>query len=517
MSLIIFMFCTILVCGSHATVPISQFFPYGPEHDQTVSNNHSQLFRDLHELPREYWLHTTSGRIDTPCTMFGMLQEWMIVDEHGVIAFSSGRINVFSGIVNLKRSGQVYWRKSNATADLDKARHEIGSAFPDYRNIDLIWAVIATWYQMAPYRDAYDAPNTFQAILTTDGTSSFALLYYNKIGWVDYDNSAGFEWTNDRYFINKAERKLHTYILILKHSAKNYDGVFTIANRSNVGIPGKWIFQIDQPDVYEPNPLCGRLPRPKNGFCKADAEQRHQFDPDSVAQCGCKLGYKSDTMESLKCSRLTNNRTVGWTGKVPKCCPTQAPLTPCDCHSIDSYSSIDYRLMKTAYEFTMINDTKLALSKKRQTIAKRRCVDRSIPKCLIDIDDVCAALRDSADCINQTRSYYKNDEHERIFHLKIPKEWARQNNDCQKAVEIVNDSEEFLEPKECPSLSAPEHLVCRFPEKKPYLHGSVAHCYCLPDYWPAPHTDYNTEQKCSRDRDGHLYWSGNMPVCVHKQ
>ncbi|KAI1703797.1 nidogen-like domain-containing protein [Ditylenchus destructor] len=87
--------------------------------------------------------------------------------------------------------------------------------------------------------------------------------------------------------------------------------MLTIASRSNVGSPGKWIFQIDQPTIYEPNSVCGFPPIENYGWCKAE-----EFVPDTLAHCRC-LFTKENT--TLKCSRSADNKTVAWTGNLPEC------------------------------------------------------------------------------------------------------------------------------------------------------------------------------------------------------
>ncbi|XP_028415602.1 sushi domain-containing protein 2-like isoform X2 [Dendronephthya gigantea] len=81
--------------------------------------------------------------------------------------------------------------------------------------------------------------NTFQAILATDGVSSFSIFYYNKIEWTfGLHNStnripaqAGFNaGDNVRYFNIPKSRT---------------PAIINITSTSNYKIPGMWIFQVD--------------------------------------------------------------------------------------------------------------------------------------------------------------------------------------------------------------------------------------------------------------------------------
>lgn len=68
------------------------------------------------------------------------------------------------------------------------------------------------------------------------------------------DASAGFEGMKRQYMI----------------SGSGSPEIATIGNRSNMGLPGKWIFQIDQLTIYEPSSYCGIPPQPENGVCTAE-------------------------------------------------------------------------------------------------------------------------------------------------------------------------------------------------------------------------------------------------------
>lgn len=43
--------------------------------------------------------------------------------------------------------------------------------------------VIATWDDVGHYNSSTDLTNTFQAVLATDGTSSFVMFLYSEIQW----------------------------------------------------------------------------------------------------------------------------------------------------------------------------------------------------------------------------------------------------------------------------------------------------------------------------------------------
>lgn len=85
--------------------------------------------------------------------------------------------------------GAIYYRESNDPRLLQIVSREVTAAFPQLWGLNLHWLFIVTWFE-GPYHGApqpqcpgFPLNNTLQAILTTDGTYSFAVFYYNRISW----------------------------------------------------------------------------------------------------------------------------------------------------------------------------------------------------------------------------------------------------------------------------------------------------------------------------------------------
>jgi len=92
----------------------------------------------------------------------------------------------------------------------------------------------------------YSQTNTFQCILATDGYASFVLFLYahGEIQWTTGDFSGGFNGLGG----NEAVAGINAGDGI---NYFNIPGSFTpdiinIDETSNVGIPGIWIFQVDE-------------------------------------------------------------------------------------------------------------------------------------------------------------------------------------------------------------------------------------------------------------------------------
>ena len=73
--------------------------------------------------------------------------------------------------------------------------------------------------------------NTFQAVLATDGSITFVMFLYHAIQWSSGTTTIGFN----------AGDGVHYYTVPL-----NGYGVLNLDNTSNVGIPGIYIYRVDQ-------------------------------------------------------------------------------------------------------------------------------------------------------------------------------------------------------------------------------------------------------------------------------
>ncbi|KAI1703622.1 nidogen-like domain-containing protein [Ditylenchus destructor] len=314
----IFICFGVLLPWTTAVVPLDKFFGYGPENGD--------------EERRDHLISSGHIELDPPFSMFALPSNEISIYEVSEISIYNWRE---SAEVDLARdkSGIVYWRKSISATDVKKAREEIGSAFPAYEALDLKWVVIATWYQVSPYRNyqGSTSTNTFQAILTTDGNQSFAIFNYNEIGW----SMANGRHADVGFGMDYGHRLTLHYDY--KVSGSGHPDISTIGNRSNTAsnTTGKWIFRIDQTTILEPSSVCATPPQPENGFCTAEG-----FTSESLAQCTCKDGYMPDRVDSqLKCSKDAESNNANWTGNVPVCRSLiqttaqspQLPANPSDC------------------------------------------------------------------------------------------------------------------------------------------------------------------------------------------
>ena len=75
--------------------------------------------------------------------------------------------------------------------------------------------------------------NTFQVVLATDGEKTFVTFLYEDIQWGDAETTIGFNAGDQLQAITPPE-------------SLTTEGVLNLENTTNVGIPGVYIFRVDQ-------------------------------------------------------------------------------------------------------------------------------------------------------------------------------------------------------------------------------------------------------------------------------
>lgn len=178
---------------SLAAVPISSFLPFGP----SVGDN--EVRQGLHYVEGPIPL-----RVKFP--FFEKKENVTFIGTNGVITFQQaflefapttcGPLNASLRMVapfwadfDTTHGGHIYYRESNDQRLLQVISSEVSAAFPQLWGLNLQWLFIVTWFE-GPYHNSpvpscpgFPLNNTIQAILTTDGTYSFAVFYYHRVSW----------------------------------------------------------------------------------------------------------------------------------------------------------------------------------------------------------------------------------------------------------------------------------------------------------------------------------------------
>ncbi|XP_055896102.1 sushi domain-containing protein 2-like isoform X1 [Biomphalaria glabrata] len=253
--------CTFLALKPAASVPVSQFFPYGLH----VNDKMTERTDD-----------GGSGRINLSIAFpfFGKPHNKLYVNNNGVISFfqelsiykpakfplsdETPIIAAYWADVDISKSnGTVYYRETKDPVALTNASNEIKAYHYAYKHFRACWVFVATWDEVGYYganNEGLQKKNTFQAVLVLDvtGRLSFVILNYAKIEWTTGANSRGNSTSGlggEPAQVWKAGFNAGNKVNYYEINGANTDAVINLTQTSNTGIPGKWIFRIDSLEI----------------------------------------------------------------------------------------------------------------------------------------------------------------------------------------------------------------------------------------------------------------------------
>ncbi|XP_010569784.1 PREDICTED: IgGFc-binding protein-like [Haliaeetus leucocephalus] len=225
----------------------SLLYPYGPEqHDQ--------------KNPKLDDGSSKKVSLAVPFTFYGKEYRSLYVNNNGVISFDT-RVNQYTpdpfpladgrtfvapywADVDNVRGGDVFYRETTDPTLLARITKDINQYFPKIP-YTATWAFVATWDHVAYYGSTTNKGNTFQAILTTDTKTSFIILNYWDIQWTtgaasDGDAETGLGGTPAHAGFNSGDETNFYNI-----PGSQTDAIINITKTSNVNVPGRWVFQVD--------------------------------------------------------------------------------------------------------------------------------------------------------------------------------------------------------------------------------------------------------------------------------
>ncbi|XP_067996590.1 sushi, nidogen and EGF-like domain-containing protein 1 [Melanerpes formicivorus] len=204
-------------------------------------------------------------------SFYGRPQTSLYVNNNGVVSFGRGVpeytpkpfplaepipfVAPYWADVDLRLGGKVFYRQSRERSLLARLRQDLAAAAPPQGPAPSpTWAFLATWHQVAFFGAASNKTNTFQAVLASDEVSSYVMLNYGSLQWTtgiaDGGNAhSGLGGLPAQAGFNSGD-DLHYYNLPGSRTPE----VLSIARRSNVAVPGRWIFRVDEFTATEPPP-----------------------------------------------------------------------------------------------------------------------------------------------------------------------------------------------------------------------------------------------------------------------
>ncbi|XP_010223502.1 PREDICTED: sushi, nidogen and EGF-like domain-containing protein 1 [Tinamus guttatus] len=160
-------------------------------------------------------------------------------------------VAAFWADVDNRRAGDVYYRESKDRAILERATRDIAQYFPEFPDFSAQWVFIATWYRVTFFGGSSFSPvNTFQIVLITDGKLSFTIFNYESITWTTGMHAssggdfAGLGGIAAQAGFNAGDGKRYFNI-----PGSRTDDIADVEMTTNVGIPGRWVFRIDDAQV----------------------------------------------------------------------------------------------------------------------------------------------------------------------------------------------------------------------------------------------------------------------------
>ncbi|XP_075763615.1 sushi, nidogen and EGF-like domain-containing protein 1 [Pelodiscus sinensis] len=245
-------FLLLLLLGSVLPTPVemveeSLLYPYGPA--QSDRQNPKADDGASPEIP-----------ISMSFTFYGKDHRSLYVNNNGVVSFgvavsqytpdpfplADGRpfVAPYWGDVNNALGGDVYYRESQDPGLLRRLTRDMNQYFPAIP-FTATWAFVATWDRVAYYGSTSQKVNTFQAVLANDGQVTFIMLNYGMIQWTTGTASGGNATTGlggtpAQAGFNSGDNKNFYNI-----PGSRTEAVLRIGQTSNVGVPGRWVFQVN--------------------------------------------------------------------------------------------------------------------------------------------------------------------------------------------------------------------------------------------------------------------------------
>ncbi|XP_037706510.1 sushi, nidogen and EGF-like domain-containing protein 1 isoform X5 [Choloepus didactylus] len=240
--------------GARGAVALADFYPFGPERGDAVTPKQDDGGSGLRPL-------------SVPFPFFGAKHSGLYVNNNGIIsflkevsqftpaAFPIARdrcvVAAFWADVDNRRAGDVFYREATDGATLHRATQDVRRYFPALPGFNATWAFIATWFRVTFFGGSAASPvNTFQIVLITDGNVSFTIFNYESIAWTtgmhasSGGNAAGLGGIAAQAGFNAGDGQRYFSI----PGSRTAD-VAEVETTTNVGVPGRWAFRIDDAQV----------------------------------------------------------------------------------------------------------------------------------------------------------------------------------------------------------------------------------------------------------------------------
>ncbi|KAG2462125.1 SNED1 protein, partial [Polypterus senegalus] len=235
-------------------VPLEDFYPFGIEHGDSRTVKQDDGGSGLLEISVNF-------------PFFGDRHSGLYVNNNGLVSFLR-EVSQFTPVafpiagdrrvvapfwadVDNRRAGEVFYRESKDPTILQRTADDIHQYFPEFPMFTATWALIATWYRVTFFGGSSFSPvNTFQAVLVTNGNVSFTIFQYEHITWTTGMHTssggdfAGLGGTAAQAGFNAGDGTRYFNI-----PGSRTEDIVDVEETTNVGVPGRWVFRIDDAHV----------------------------------------------------------------------------------------------------------------------------------------------------------------------------------------------------------------------------------------------------------------------------
>nr|XP_027803815.1 nidogen-1 isoform X2 [Marmota flaviventris] len=249
----------LLLAGPGGCLSRQELFPFGPEHGDLELEDGDDLVSPALELSGALRFYDKSDITSVYVTTNGIIatSEPPAEESHpGLFPPTFGAIAPFLADLDTTGGlGKVYYREDLSPSILQLAAECVQRGFPEV-SFQPSSVVVVTWESVAPYQGPDRSPaqegkrNTFQAVLASSDSSSYAIFLYPEDGLqfsttfskkdenqvpamvVFSQGLVGFLWTSDGAY---------------NIFANDPESIENLAKSSNSGHQGVWVFEIGSP------------------------------------------------------------------------------------------------------------------------------------------------------------------------------------------------------------------------------------------------------------------------------
>ncbi|XP_074068329.1 alpha-tectorin [Macrotis lagotis] len=214
-------------------------------------------------------------KLAIPVNFFGVPYRTVYVNNNGVVSFNvlvsqftpesfpltDGRafIAPFWADVHNGIRGEIYYRETMDPVILRRATKDIRKYFKDMATFSAIWVFIVTWEEVTFYGGSSTTPvNTFQAVLISDGASTFTLFNYHEINWTTGTASGGDPLTGLGGVMAQAGFNGGNLTNFFSLPGSRTPDIVNIQETTNVNVPGRWAFKVDGKEIDPANGCTSR-------------------------------------------------------------------------------------------------------------------------------------------------------------------------------------------------------------------------------------------------------------------